>query len=165
MKDYFSVGEISTEFGISRQTISKKIKELGIDSRKITEQDKDLIYKQCLTTIKAKDNRKELEEKEKLIETDTIVDKNGSTLEQRLEIAKREFDNLNKSLIKYQIAIETYGEYLIDEKNSQPYPNPLMKVKVDLWKQHNALQKTIQDLEDKLKYSISSSLNDSAIDD
>lgn len=165
MQDYISVGAISTEFGISRQTISKKLKELGIDSRKITQEDKELLYNACKNNFLAKEGRKDYEEKVKLIETDPILTKSGSTLEERLIIAKREFDNLNKSLLECQIILDTYGHFSINGDDNKPYPNNAMKTKIELLKQHNALQKTIQELEDKKKLSISSSIRNSVIDD
>lgn len=165
MKDYFSVVGISAEFGISRQTLSKKIKELGLDSRKITADDKELLYQACQSNFEARNSRKELEEKVKAMITDSIVDKSGSTIEERLSQHKKRYDNLVKSIEHYQTAIDCYGEFYIDEKNNQAYPSPMVKMRNELLKQLVSIDTKIQDLEDKKKLSIASSLNDSAIDD
>lgn len=168
MQVYFSVDEISTEIDVNRNTIYQKARELDIDTSKITKTKKNQLIKACQSTIDRKNEAKGFVDDVKKAEvgqTDEISSQRGSTLEKRLEIAKKEFDNVSKSLAQCQVAIDLKGTILMNGNNGTISSNPAVKTKCELLKQQNALQKTIQDLENALKYSISTSINESVIDD
>ena len=164
MQHYYSVAEISAELGISDKTIYKKVAEFGFDTSKITESKKNRLIKALQPTIDRKREAKELLNVKNRTKTMEISNETGSTLEKRLEIAKIEFDNINKSLAECQNLIDQKGTMMITPTNGAVSSNPAVKTKCELMKQHNALQKTIQDLENALKLSISSN-SGSAIDD
>jgi len=164
MKNYYSVGEISTELGISDKTIYKRAAELGFDTSKITEKRKEKLIQACKAVVDRKKEAKELLKAAENVKSDAISGQTGSTLEKRLEIAKKEFDNISKSLAECQIVIERKGTIMMNGNNGIVSSNPAVKTKCELLKQHNALQKTIQDLENTLKLTVSSD-SGSAIDD
>ena len=156
MQNYFKVDEISAETGVNPTTIRQKIKILGLDASKITKNRKNKIIEALKPTIERKsqaNNFVEAIKSVKIEQNDVIVDKSGSTLENRLKIAKREFDLVNKSLIECQIAIDTHGTIIQNGHNGTISSNPAVKTKCELLKQQTALQKTIQELEDRLKLS------------
>lgn len=156
MQHYFKVDEISAETGVNPTTIRQKIKLLGFDVAKITENRKKKIIEALKPTIERKSEANSFVEALKSVkveQNDVIVDKSGSTLENRLKIAKREFDLVNKSLIECQIAIDTHGTIIQNGHNGTISSNPAVKTKCELLKQQTALQKTIQELEDRLKLS------------
>lgn len=168
MQVYFSVDEISTEIDVHRATIYQKARDLGIDTSKITKTKKNQLIKACKGIVERKNEAKGFIDDVKKAEvgqTDEISSQRGSTLEKRLEIAKKEFDNVSKSLAQCQVAIDLKGTILMNGNNGTISSNPAVKTKCELLKQQNALQKTIQDLENALKYSISTSINESVIDD
>lgn len=163
MQNYFSIDEISKEIDVNRNTLYKKAKELDLDTSKLTKKDKTALIKACEDTIKRKSEAKsylEATKDLKVSKSDEILNQSGSTLEKRLEIAKREFDNVNKALIQVEMAIEQTGIVIMNGNNGTTSMSPAMKVKLELLKQHNALQKTIQDLEDKMRFTITNSINE-----
>ena len=168
MQNYFTIDEISSEINVNRNTLYQKARELSIDTSKITKIKKNKLIKACESTISRKNEAKEFISdisSVKLGEIDEISSQSGSTLLKRLEIAKKEFDNVSKSLKQCQVAIDLKGTILMNGNNGTISSNPAVKTKCELLKQQNALQKTIQELEDTLKYSISTSKIESAIDD
>ena len=165
--NYYSVDEISAEIGVNQTTIYQKAKILGIDTSKITKARKNKLIKACEGTIQRKKKAKEFIEdvkQEDVGETEEISSQTGSTLEKRLSIAKKEFDNVTKSLKQCQKAIDLKGTILMNGNNGTISSNPAIKTKLELLKQHNALQKTISDLEQALRITITPSSKD-AIDD
>ena len=159
MQNYFSVDEISAETGVNVRTIYQRLKVLGIDSQKITKNRKDKLIMALKPTIDRKNDANEFLEaikNVKVAKSEEIFGKSGSTLEQRLSIAKREFDKVNQSLIECQVAIDTHGTIIQNGNNGTISSNPAVKTKCELLKQQTSLQKTIQELEDRLKISISS---------
>lgn len=169
MQNYYSVDEISAEVGVNRNTIYQKARNLGIDTSKITEKRKIKLIQAVSDTIERKNEANEFlndVKSEKVGKTVEIFGQSGSTLEQRLSIAKKEFDLITKSLAECQIAIEKKGTILMNGNNGTISSNPAVKTKCELLKQHNALQKTIQDLENALKMSVAPSVSKiSTIDD
>lgn len=160
MQNYYSVGAISTEIGVSDKKIYKVAKELGIDTQKITEARKLKLIKGCQETIQRKKDANAFTEaikNAKVEETGVIANKSGSTLEHRLSKAKIDYDNVNKSLAECQIAINLHGTLMQNGKNGIISSNPAVKTMCELLKQKNALDKTINELEEKLKLSKSTS--------
>lgn len=156
MQNYYTIDEISVEIGVNRNTLYQKAREIDLDTSKITKKRKEKLIKACEGTILRKIEANEFIEdvkSAKVPKTDEILKESGSTLEKRLSIAKREFDNVNKSLMECQVAIELKGTILMNGNNGTISSNPAVKTKCELLKQHNALQKTIQELEDNLKLS------------
>lgn len=157
MPNYFSVDEISAEVGVHRSSVYQKAKSLGIDPSKITEKRKNKLLNAIMPMVERK---KEADaflddvKSAKVGKTVEISHQSGSTLEQRLSIAKKEFDLITKSLAECQIAIEKKGTILMNGNNGTISSNPAVKTKCELLKQHNALQKTIQDLENAMKMSV-----------
>lgn len=157
MQNYYSVDEISAEIGVNRNSIYQKAKILGIDTSRITEKRKAKLIKAVSPIL---DRKKEADaflddvKSAKVDKTVEISHQSGSTLEQRLSIAKKEFDLITKSLAECQIAIEKKGTILMNGNNGTISSNPAVKTKCELLKQHNALQKTIQDLENAMKMSV-----------
>ena len=157
MQNYYSVDEISAEIGVNRNSIYQKAKILGIDTSRITEKRKMKLIKAVSPIL---DRKKEADaflddvKGAKVGKTVEISNQSGSTLEQRLSIAKKEFDLITKSLAECQVAIEKKGTILMNGNNGTISSNPAVKTKCELLKQHNALQKTIQDLENTLKMSV-----------
>lgn len=162
MQDYFSVVEISAEIGVSDMVLYKKAKLLGIDTSKITKDEKEKLIDACSETIQRKKDAQEFIKGAKVDETDMISLQSESTLEKRLYIAKNEFNHITKSLADCQMAIDKKGTIILNN-NGAISSNPAVKTKCELLKQQNALQKTISDLEQALKMSIPS--QESAIDD
>lgn len=165
MQNYYSVEAISIEIGVSIPTIRQKAKNLGFDTSRITENRKKRIIQACQTTIEKKNQAAELIKFKKNLKITEISSQSGSTLEKRLEIAKKEFDNINKSLAECQNIIDAKGTILITPTNGAVSSNPAVKTKCELLKQHNALQKTIQDLENALKLSLKPASQVNTIDD
>lgn len=169
MKNYYNVDEISAEIGVNVRTIYQKLNVLGIDSQKITLNRKKKLIEALKPTIDRKKDANDFLEaikNVKVAKSDEILTISGSTLEQRLAIAKREFDKVNQSLIECQIAIDTHGTIIQNGNNGTISSNPAVKTKCELLKQQNALQKTIQDLEDRLrKPTTSNEANINTIDD
>ena len=164
--NYYSVDEISAEIGVNQTTIYQKAKILGIDTSRITKTRKNKLIKACQTTIERKKEAKAFLEdvkQENIDKTEEISSETGSTLEKRLSIAKKEFDNVSKSLKQCQIAIDKKGTILMNGNNGTISSNPAVKTKCELLKQQNALQKTINELEQALKLTITFSKD--AIDD
>ena len=165
MQKYYSVEEISMEIGVSIPTIRQKAKNLGFDTQRLTENRKKRIINACQSVIQKKNEAKELLNVKNNIKYEEISSESGSTLEKRLEIAKREFDCINKSLAECQNIIDQKGTMMITVTNGAVSSNPAVKTKCELLKQHNALQKTIQDLENALKLSLKPSGKINTIDD
>ena len=165
-----TVDEISKEIGITPTIIYKKLKEMGIttdaDRRYLLDEEtKARIIDACSDTINRKKEAIEFMgdvQSAEVGESEKISDQTGSTLEQRLAIAKKEFDRLTKSLEECQIAIDLKGTILMNGNNGTISSNPAVKTKCDLLKQHTALQKTITELENALKITVN---HRSVIDD
>lgn len=167
MQRYHGVDVISAEIGVSAPTLYKKCKEIGIDPSKITDARKKKLIKYCADTIQRKKEAKAFMEDIQNVnvrQSDVISVQSGSTLEKRLSIAKQEFDNVAKSLAECQLAIDTKGTIIMNGNTGTISSNPAVKTKCELLKQFNALQKTIQELEEKMKLSTSTS-PESPIDD
>ena len=156
MKDYFSLDEISREIEVSKETIRKKCYQLGIDTKEIDIKSKKILIDALAETIQRKTEAKEFLNELNSGESEAISMKNESTLEQRLYIAKMEFNRITKSLEECQIAIDKKGTIMMNGNNGTVSSNPAVKTKCELLKQQNALQKTISDLEQSLKMSIPS---------
>ena len=154
MKNYFTLDEISREIGVSRETLRKKCRILGIDTQKVTLSRKNKLIKACSETIKRKTEAKEFLTGAKAEESDLISLESVSTLDKRLEIAKNEFNLITKSLKDCQMAIDRKGTIIMNGNNGTISSNPAVKTKCELLKQQNALQKTISELEQALKMSI-----------
>ena len=164
MQNYYSVGEISAEIGVSDKVIYKNAKLLGIDTQKITETRKKKLIKSCKSTIDRKNEAKEFIKGTKADKTEEISLNSESTIEKRLTIAKREFNLITKSLADCQMAIDKKGTIIMNN-NGAISSNPAIKTKCELLKQHNALQKTITELESALKMTIPTTQKSSVIDD
>lgn len=158
----FTVDEISKETGVTPRILYKRIKELGIVKNEdgaylLDQSEKDALVNSVSDTMKRKKEAEQFiddVQDAEVGETNTISDKSGSTLEQRLSIAKKEFDHISKSLAECQVAIELKGTILMNGNNGTISSNPAVKTKCELLKQHNALQKTITELENALKLSV-----------
>ena len=160
MQDYYSVGAISTEIGVSDKKIYKVAKDLGLNTKEIGENEKKLIKEACLDTILRKKQANELVndlKSAKLDKSGTIYSKSGSTLEERLLNAKQDYDKVIKNILACDFMIETNGEFITNSNNGAVSPHPALKTKCELLKQKNALDKTINELEEKLKLSKSTS--------
>ena len=164
MKDYFSVEEISAEINVSDMVLYKHARNLGIDTSKIGETEKEKLIEACSETIERKKEAKELLKDVKVDESEMIDLENRSTLEKRLYIAKKEFNLITRSLAECQAVIEKKGTIMMNGNNGTVSMNPAVKTKCELLKQQNALQKTISDLESALKLSVTIKRN-SVIDD
>ena len=163
MQNYFTLDAISSEIGVSRQTLRKKCYQLDIDIQKIGKTNKKKLIKACSDTIARKREAKDLLNAIEVSETDKISLESESTLEKRLEIAKNEFNLITKSLAECQTVINKKGTILMNGNNGTISSNPAVKTKCELLKQQNALQKTISELESALKLSFASP--NSVIDD
>ena len=150
MKNYFSVEEISAEINVSDKVIYKNAKLLGIDTSKIGETEKAKLIEACQSTIDRKREAKEFLEGVEVSQSEMINMESLSTLEQRLFIAKKEFNLITKLLADCQAVIEKKGTIIMNN-NGAISSNPAVKTKCELLKQQNALQKTISDLESSLK--------------
>lgn len=167
MTNYYSVDEISAEVGVHPSSIYKKAKILNIDPKRITETRKKKLIKALESAIERKNEANDFLDdvkQEEVGEIEEISSQSGSTLEKRLFIAKKEFDNVTKSLKQCQKAIDLKGTILMNGNNGTISSNPAIKTKCELLKQQNALQKTISDLEQALRITITSTSKD-AIDD
>lgn len=166
----FTVDEISKEIGVTPRILYRKIKELGITMNEsgkylLDEQEKASLIDSVASTISRKKAAEQFiddVQEAEVGETEKISDQTGSTLEQRLSIAKKEFDHISKSLAECQVAINLKGTILMNGNNGTISSNPAVKTKCELLKQHNALQKTITELENALKLS---ALHKNVIDD
>lgn len=156
MKYYYSLDEISTEIGVSKETLRKKCYKLGIETSSIDADDKKVLIEACAETIARKREAKELLNGVEVSKSDLISLESESTLSKRLEIAKNEFNLITKSLAECQAVIDKKGTILMNGNNGTISSNPAVKTKCELLKQQNALQKTISDLESALKLSIES---------
>lgn len=167
MQDYISVGEISTMIGVSDKKIYKVAKDLGVDTKKITNKELLLIQEGCSDTIERKKQANELADelkKAKLEKSEEISNQNGSTIEQRLINAKKDYDKVLKNIVACDYLIDSKGEFITNSNNGAVSSNPALKTKCELLKQKNALDKTINELEEKLKLTIATS-KFSVIDD
>lgn len=161
----YTVDEISKVVGVSHPIIRQKLKDMNISTSDIDDEVKSKLIEACAETLNRKKSAKEFIEDVQAAEvgeTEKISDQTGSTLEQRLSIAKKEFDHISKSLAECQVAINLKGTILMNGNNGTISSNPAVKTKCELLKQHNALQKTITELENALKLS---ALHKNVIDD
>lgn len=166
MQHYFSIGEISSEIGVSDKTLYKRAKDLKIDTSKITLSKKNKLIEACEEVASRKNSVKGFLQNvssAKVVESSMISSQSGSTLEQRLEIAKQKFDFVNKCIADCELAIKA-NNVIIDNANGSISSNPAVKTMCELLKQHTSLQRNIQELEEKLKL-ISTSITGSVIDD
>lgn len=162
MKHYYSVEEISTEIGISRQALTKRIKKLGLDTKTIGNKEKKLIIDSASEEIEKKKLTTDILSSVSSLQTIEILNETGSTLEQRLVIAKQKFDFVNQCIAECESAISSVGT-IVDNANGSVSSNPAVKTMNELLKQHTALQKTINELEERLK--LTSTSTQKAIDD
>lgn len=151
MEHYFSVDEISAEIDVNRNTLYTKARNLNIDTSRIGENEKQMLIDACSETIARKKEAKELLSDVKVKKSELIDLKNTSTLEQRLFIAKKEFNLITKSLAECQAVIDKKGTILMNGNNGTISSNPAVKTKCELLKQQNALQKTISELESSMR--------------
>lgn len=150
MKNYFSVAEISAEIGVSKDVIYKNARILDIETSKIDADAKKKLIEACSSTIERKKEAKEFITGADPDKSEEISLETESTLGQRLFIAKKEFNLINKSLADCQMVIDRKGTIILNN-NGAISSNPAIKTKCELLKQFNALQKTISDLEQSLK--------------
>lgn len=168
MSSYFTVGEISAEIGVSDKTLYKRAKLLGIDTSKIDSKQKKALIEACSDTISRKQGTKflmDIQSNVKVENVEAISGQTGSTIESRLQDAKREYDALNLDLIEVAEVIRHTGRIVTNGNNGATSISSAMKTKLELLKQFISLQTKIQDLEDKLKYSVQITKQESAIDD
>ena len=151
MENYFTLDEISREIDVSKETLRKKCYQLGLETRQIDAETKKILLDACAETIQRKTEAKELLSDVEVDESEMISLESASTLEQRLYIAKKEFNLITRSLAECQAVIEKKGTILSNGNNGTVSMNPAVKTKCELLKQQNALQKTISDLESSLK--------------
>lgn len=167
MKDYFSIGEISKEIGVSDKTLYKRAKDLKINTSRITLKRKEKLIKACEDIANKKNSVKGFMKnvsKVKVTKSSSIASKSGSTLDVRLKIAKQKFDFVNNCIADCENAIKA-NNVIIDNANGSISSNPAVKTMCELLKQHTALQRNIQELEEKLKLISTSATTTSAIDD
>lgn len=167
MPTYYSVEQISAETNVSEVTIYKKARLLGIDASRIGKKQKYELIDALADTISRKNKAKEVLEAQKSVKVgylESIVGQSGSTIEIRLLDAKREYDAVNTALVEIEEIIKDTGRIVSNGNTASTSMSSAMKTKLELLKQFISLQKTIQDLEDKLKYSIMKT-EESAIDD
>lgn len=150
MEHYFSVDEISAETDIHRNTLYAKAKKLGVDTSRIGQTEKQKLIDACAETLERKREAQEFISGAEVGESEMISLESASTLEQRLYIAKKEFNLITKSLADCQMVIDRKGTIIMNP-NGAVSMNPAVKTKCELLKQQNALQKTISDLESSLK--------------
>ena len=165
MKRYFTVEEISTEIGISRRKLSDHIKKLGLDTKKLTEKEKQILIDDCKDVLLGKKDQKTILdtnidiEKMKTLEISNL---NGASYEQRLAITKQEFDFVVKSMAKLRKElIET--DFVVKSSNGNTSQNAKVKTYNEFVKSFNSLQKTINEIEQQLK--LTSTSIERAIDD
>lgn len=164
MKSYLSVDEISTELQVNRNTIYKKIKQLGLDSKKLDIKSKKLLEDSVKELHNRRNYANEFEKKVKYLKNPTILSKSTSTMQERLADAKQSYNDVLKRLEEVKLSLDTYGTVLTNDDNKGQYQNPLVKTYNDLIKSRNLLSKEIQEWEDRLKL-ISTTTTGSAIDD
>lgn len=165
MKHYYSVEEISAELGISRQKLNNRINNLGLDKKKLSDKEKEILIEDCKDVLKGKSKQKSISaslENAKSIQTLEISKLNGSTVEQRYEHAKQTFDNIVHYMAICEMNLKDAGISVMTS-NGNNAQNPNFKSYNDLLKQYNSLQKTINELEEKLK--LTSATTQKAIDD
>lgn len=165
MQVYYSIEEISKDIGISRQTLTKRVKKLGLDSKKLGNKERELIIADVQDEIDKKNVSKDVLKSvigAYNVQSVSISSINGATYEQRLEISKQKLDFVTKELDKLEKAIADSGS-IIDNANGSISQSPVVKTFNDYLKSYNTLQKTINELEEKLK--LSTTTRDSAIDD
>lgn len=167
MSNYYSVGSISTEIGVSDKTIYARAKKLGIDVQKIGEAEKRELLDSLNEYISFKDTTKAVIDKQKQVKAEnveSILDQSGSTIENRLIDLKREYDAVNVALIEIEEIIQDTGRIAMNPNGSTNISSA-MKTKLELLKQFVSLQTKIQDLEDKMRFSITNTIDESAIED
>lgn len=155
MEHYYSVEEISKEIGISRQNLTKRIKKMGVDTKKIDENTKKAIIDDCFDEINKKNTKNmilNVINGVSEVKSSEISNESGSTLLKRLEIAKQKYDFVNECLAILEIEIKELG-ILINNANTSVSSNPAVKSWNELTKSQNVYQKQIDDLEEKLKLS------------
>lgn len=165
MKRYYSVDEISTDIGISRQQLTERIKKLGLDTKKLTKDDIEIIKDDSFDVLDGKTKQKAILDvandnlkKQSLV----ISDIKGATYEQRYKEAKKKLDIVTELMGKCEKSIYTVGMN-VKSTNGNASQNPDFKSYIELLKQFNALNKTINELEEKLK--LTSTSIKKAIDD
>lgn len=167
MSNYYSVGSISAEVGVSDKTIYSRANKLGIDVQKIGEEEKKELIESLNEYISFKDMTKEVIVKQKQVKAEnveSILDQSGSTIESRLIDLKREYDAVNVALIEIEEIIQDTGRIAMNPNGSTNISSA-MKTKLELLKQFVSLQTKIQDLEDKMRFSITNTIDESAIED
>lgn len=165
MKRYFSVDEISNEIGISRQQLTIRIKNLGLDTKKLSEKEKQIIIEDCKDVLEGKDIQNsifEINKKAKQVKSVTISNITGATTEQTYAITKQKFDYIVQCLNECEYIIKDTGMF-VKSSNGTSTQNVVVKTFNDLMKSYNTTLKTLNDLEEKLK--LTSTSIERAIDD
>ncbi len=159
MQGYYSIGVISNEIDVSDKTLYKIAKKLGLDTKKIGDKEKQMLIDECKSTISNKKKSKafvEATKKVKVEKSDDISMISGSTLEQRLIKAKKDYDYVSQSIDKYKKLIDLQGAGKTNV-NGTTTSNPFAKDVREFIKVKIALDKSISELEEKLKLSKSTS--------
>lgn len=165
MKGYYSVEEISKKIGISRQKLTNRIKKLGFNTKKLGDEEFKAILYDCLDVLQGKKEQSGLLEADsstKVKQTAKISNKSGSTIEQRLKMAKIELDFIKMQLEKEKAKILACGS-TVKSSNGNSSQSSAMKTYNDLIKSFNIIDNKITDLELKLKLTSTSTAK--AIDD
>lgn len=143
---YFKLDEISREIGLSTETLRKKCYLLDIDTQKITKTAKNKLIKACKESIERKTDAKLFEKSIKSIKVSNdkkLVGKSGEELQIMLDLAKKDFDDNQKSILECQFAIEEKGTILNNGNNGTISSNPAVKTKNELLKAQAQLRKDI----------------------
>ena len=165
MKDYYTIEEISKEFGISRQKLSPKAKKLGFDLKMITEEQKNVLFDVCSDVLEGKANQSAIlmsKSELKIAKKPLISNLTGATSEETLKDAKKRFDFVVECLNECEKNIRENG-IGVKSSNGNTAQNTYVKSYNDFSKTYTALLKQINELEDKLK--ITNSTTARAIDD
>ncbi len=163
MKNYYKIDEISIELGVSRETIRKNIKKLGLDSRKIDETAKSLLVKELQSTLNIKNKGKMLESKvlgAKVEQSDEIPIESKSSLEILRIKAIQRYNLLEETAKNLEIVIKEDLGFVVNGTNGLVGLSPAVKGITEITKQQNALTKTIKELEEALKYNATSKVDD-----
>lgn len=167
MENYYKIDEISIDLGVSRETIRKNIKKLGLNSRKIDESAKKLLIDELQSTIDLKNKGKTLEKKvldAKVEKSDDIPIESGSSLEILRIKAIQRYNLLEETAKNLEIVIKEDLGFVVSGTNGLVGLSPAVKGITEITKQQNALTKTIKELEEALKIT-STSQNKETISD
>ena len=159
MQDYYSVEEISKKIGISRQKVNDRVKKMGFDTKKLGDDEFKAILYDSLDVLQGKKAQSDILVADSDIEVQEIAiisNESGSTIEKRLELSKIEFDFITNQLEKERKKVLSVGTS-VKTSNGNTAQSSAMKTYNDLIKSRNILNKEINELEEKLKLSKSTS--------